>query len=264
MTNVCRACTISQAIGTGSRAWCGRRGVTALALDRDAELVGRRHLRPALQGDEAGGQHREHVEGERAGDRPLGRRVQQPLVEHELRAVVTLLAGLEHEAHAAGQLARVERSGAAPRSRASSCGGRGRRRAWRRRSVTRTRGPCPRASAARPCRPAAGSSGRAGRRRGLRPRSWCSSPVLIASPSPSSASSTRSCVNGSSQAELRVLVEGAAEPHRLTLELLGLGEQRVGRHGRMVRPRPPRAARRPDPAGRGSRRVCGGPGGRAC
>ena len=44
------------------------------------------------------------MEGERACDRPLGRRVQQPLVEHELRAVVTLLAGLEHEAHAAGQL----------------------------------------------------------------------------------------------------------------------------------------------------------------
>ena len=53
------------------------------------------------------------------------------------------------------------------------------------------------------------------------------------------------------QAELRVLVEGAAEPHRLTLELLGLGEQRVRRHGRMVRPRPPRAARRPDPAREG-------------
>ena len=86
------------------------------------------------------------------------------------------------------------------RRRAWRCGRRGRRRAWcRGRSLRERRGRCPRASAGRPCRRAAGWWAR--RRPPSRSATTEDSaePVRTSSPRPSSASSTAAWVRGRSR-----------------------------------------------------------------
>ena len=109
-------------------------GVTALAGDGDRQPVGRRHQRPASAAQPARRQRRGDVQGEGAGDRrrrAVGQRrdVEQPLLEHEPRPVVALLAGLEHEQHPPRDVVAMRSSAAWRRRRASPCGCRARRRA---------------------------------------------------------------------------------------------------------------------------------------
>ena len=127
------------------------RGVAAAPFDDDLELVGGGEQRAG-----AADQHAVLVVGhdvQREGG--VGERVEQPVLEHEARAVEAFLAGLEHEAHLAGELALPLGEQSAPRRRASRCGCRGRRRASAREWSRRSRARFPRASAARPCRRAA-------------------------------------------------------------------------------------------------------------
>src|SRR5579875_3422982 len=97
VTSACRAVTISQAAGMGSAAACGRepcpprpatvtRSVSAAAIIGPGRLVQREGCHRSL----AGG-------------------VQHALLDHDLRAVVALLAGLEHEDHAPGQVGLASR-----------------------------------------------------------------------------------------------------------------------------------------------------------
>ena len=105
--------------------------------------------------------------------------VEQPFVDHEPRAVEALLAGLEHEAHGARQLARRAASMRAAPTSIATCA------SWPHACIAPStvarelERRCPRASAARPCRRAAGSPARrralapAGRRRPTRRRCPC-------------------------------------------------------------------------------------------
>ncbi|ESU48690.1 hypothetical protein P376_3332 [Streptomyces sp. HCCB10043] len=90
----------------GHRVGRGVRGrtVPAPAVHGDVDRVGRGEHGPWPGGGEAGrGPGGDDVQGVR-GDDPLPRRVEDPLVDHDLRAALALLAGLEHEHHVPGQL----------------------------------------------------------------------------------------------------------------------------------------------------------------
>ena len=103
------ACTISQAIGIGSRARngslaCPPRPTTSM-MNRSADAM----IGPPRELDPPGGQRRRDVQRERPGHRRRravgeGRNVEQSLVEHEAGAVVALLARLEHEQHPTGDV----------------------------------------------------------------------------------------------------------------------------------------------------------------
>ena len=74
--------------------------VPAPPFDDDLQLVGGGEQRAG-----AADQHAVLVVGHDVqGEGGVGERVQQAVVEHEARAVEAFLAGLEHEAHFAGQL----------------------------------------------------------------------------------------------------------------------------------------------------------------
>ena len=169
VTISCSACTISQATGIGSSARYGSLAWPPLPVTVIVERVGRRHDRPAAAAQPARRQRRRDVHRERAGDRrrrAVGERrdVEQAFLEHEAGAVVALLAGLEHEQHAAGELVAVrgEQLGGADEHRRVGVVAAGVHR--RRRPARRSRARCPRAAAGRPCRRAAGSSAPAGPR----------------------------------------------------------------------------------------------------
>ena len=78
----------------------GRRGVAAVAAHGDLEGVAGGQQGAAPRADHAGRQPRARVQAE--GGVGL-RGLQQAFLDHHPRAVVALLAGLEHEHHAPGQ-----------------------------------------------------------------------------------------------------------------------------------------------------------------
>jgi hypothetical protein len=87
-------------------------GVAALALDGDEHHVGRGQQRARTGGDQARGDRRRLVDGERprhglAAGRPAGARVEQALLQRPGRATLALLARLEEEPDPAGQVAPV-------------------------------------------------------------------------------------------------------------------------------------------------------------
>ena len=116
----CSACTISQATGIGSSARCGSLACPPLPVTRmiiesaDAMIAPPRVLTQPDGIAEVMCKRERRVDRRRRAVRQR-RDVEQPLVEHEPRAVVALLAGLEHEQHAAGEARRGGRSAGAPR-----------------------------------------------------------------------------------------------------------------------------------------------------
>ena len=142
VTMVWNAPTISQAIGMGSTAWCGMDAWPPLpvtvTVKKSAEASsgpGRVPTKP----DGADGvwwMAKARVTG--SAEQAT---VEQALVEHDLGPGEALLTGLEHEHDPTGQLVPPGGEQPRPRWRAWRCGRRGRRRAWPRRSPTRTRRP---------------------------------------------------------------------------------------------------------------------------
>ena len=109
VTMICSACTISHATGIGSIVRCGSLAWPPLPVivisSRSADAM----IDPPPAAQPPRRQRRGDVEGERPGDgrrRAVGEvgHVEQPLVEHVAGAVVALLAGLEHEQHAPGEV----------------------------------------------------------------------------------------------------------------------------------------------------------------
>ena len=77
------------------------RTVSAAAVDRRTQRIGRGEKRPGPADERAGGRVGRDVQ--REGRFGFGD-VQQPVVDHVTRAVIALLAGLEHEDDGAGQI----------------------------------------------------------------------------------------------------------------------------------------------------------------
>ena len=118
---------------------CGIEAWPPLPRHGDLEDVGRREQRSAARREHARPELGRDVQ--REGGVRLRLALEQALLEHDARAGVALLAGLEHEHHAAAQLRRGAPRAAAPRPPASRCACRARRRASARRSSTRRGGP---------------------------------------------------------------------------------------------------------------------------
>jgi hypothetical protein len=83
-------------------------GVAAAPFHQDVELVGRRHHGTGLARHHAVRRVGHDVQGEGG----IGQRVEQPVFDHEARAVKALLARLKHEAHLARQVALPRRQDA--------------------------------------------------------------------------------------------------------------------------------------------------------
>ena len=132
VTMFCSARPISNAAGIGSIASCGAEAWPPRPLTVISPAVGRGHDRPGLAGEHAGLDVGNDVHGE-AGI-GLRRGLDQPVLDHEARAVIALLAGLEHELHRAGEIRRGGDAADAPRAPASRCARHGRRHAFGRRS----------------------------------------------------------------------------------------------------------------------------------
>src|ERR1022692_4910818 len=103
VTSVCRAVTISQAAGMGSLVRCGReawppcpRKVTSSTSAAAMIVPGLVAITPAGQSDAA-------TCSAYAGHRPVARRVEHALLDHQPGPAAALLARLEHEDHVPGE-----------------------------------------------------------------------------------------------------------------------------------------------------------------
>ena len=104
VTIVCRAMTISQATGIGSRPRCGIDPWVPAPITRTSRPAEAAISVPRSGGEptrrKGGGEHVQTV----GSIRPSTGDLQHTFVEHPARTVVTFLAGLEHEEHVAGEL----------------------------------------------------------------------------------------------------------------------------------------------------------------
>ena len=89
---------------------------------------------------------------QREGAVGLGSGVDQPVLDHQPRAAIALLAGLEHELDGAGEFVAMPMQQMHRLDQHRGMGSRGRRHACGRESRSHSRARSPPASAARPCR----------------------------------------------------------------------------------------------------------------